>query len=54
MKLQDLSKQGKTLLLETLNTDLELTKQIQIRLKNLGLLESEADGKCGQITKDAI
>ncbi|MEO8890991.1 MAG: glycoside hydrolase family 19 protein [Coleofasciculaceae cyanobacterium] len=54
MKLQDLSKQGKTLPLETLNTDLELAKQIQVRLKALGLLESEADGKYGPITKDAI
>lgn len=54
MKLQDLSVQGKTLPIETLNSDKDLAKQIQIRLKALGLLESEADGKCGPITKDAI
>jgi len=54
MKLQDLSVQAKTLPLETLNSQQELTKQIQIRLKALGLLQSEPDGKCGPITKDAI
>lgn len=54
MKLQDLMVQAKTIPLETLNSDKQLTKQIQIRLKALGLIQSEADGKSGPITKDAI
>lgn len=54
MKLQDLITHAKTLPLNTLATEQELAKQIQIRLKALGLLHSEADGLYGSITQNAI
>jgi predicted chitinase len=54
MKLQDLITQTKTLSLDTLATNTELAQQIQIRLKALGLLHSEANGLYGPITQEAI
>lgn len=53
MKLQDLTF-PQTLPLDTLNSDPELAKHIQIRLKALGLLTGEADGRYGPITQEAI
>jgi predicted chitinase len=54
MKLQDLSKRALVLPLDALYTESELVKQIQIRLKALSLLQGEADGSYGPITKNAI
>lgn len=54
MKLQDLRQQAKTLPFDALNNEPELAKQIQIRLKALGLLQGNVDGLYGPITKNAI
>ncbi len=55
MKLQAIADTKQVIDLDTLTADTELVQQIQVRLKDLGLLlASDIDGFWGQITKAAL
>lgn len=53
MKLQDIVKLNQSFEFDYLNQDRELAQQVQIRLLDLKLLSSVADGAYGPITKQA-
>jgi lysozyme len=54
MKLQDIIKSNQSLNFDSLQTDKELARQIQVRLINLGLLQGVADGAYGPLTKASL
>lgn len=54
MKLQDIIKNNQSFNFDSLYTDKELARQIQVRLINLGLLQGIADGAYGPITKASL
>lgn len=54
MKLQDIIRSNQSVNFDTLQTDKELARQIQIRLINLGLLQGIADGSYGPLTKASL
>lgn len=55
MKLQDIHKNNRVIDLKTLTSDGELVRQIQVRLKDLGLLPpSQIDGIFGPITQAVL
>lgn len=54
MRLQDFLNSDRALPASQLGQDFELAKQVQIRLKALGLLHGTVDGLVGQLTLGAL